>query len=99
MSRILTDVNVPEEYVSALRGDGHDVEYSREIAAPGPEATDDAIVAYAASEGMAIITTDVKGFADRDAAVPVFVAPQDMSQRCSTPRLGGTTANPPGCSR
>ena len=79
MSRILADVNVPEEYVSVLRGDGHDVVYSREISTLGPEATDDAIVAYAAFEGMAIITTDVKGFADRDAAVPVFVAPQDMT--------------------
>lgn len=45
MSRIRADVNVPEEYVSALRGDGHDVEYSWEIAALGPEATDDAIAA------------------------------------------------------
>ncbi|WP_276424952.1 DUF5615 family PIN-like protein [Halorubrum ezzemoulense] len=45
---MLADVNVPEEYVSALRGDGHDVVYSREISALGPEATDDAIVEYAA---------------------------------------------------
>ena len=79
MSRILADANVPEEYVSALRGDGHDVVYSREISELGPEATDDAIAAYAESEAMAIITTDVKDFADRDAAVPVFVAPQDMT--------------------
>ena len=49
---MLADMNVPEEYVSTLRGDGHDVVYSR--AALGPEATDDAIVAYAASEGMAV---------------------------------------------
>lgn len=27
--RILADTNVPAEYVSALRGDGHDVVYSR----------------------------------------------------------------------
>ena len=57
-------MNVPEEYVSVLRGDGHDDVYSREISTLGPEATDDAIVEYAASEGMAIITTDVKDFAD-----------------------------------
>ena len=79
MSRILADANVPEEYVSALRGDGHDVVYSREISGLDPEATDNAIVAYAESEGMAIVTTDVKDFADRDAVVPVFVAPQDMT--------------------
>lgn len=79
MSRILADANVPEEYVSALRGDGHDVVFSREISGFGPEATDDAMVTYAESERMAIITTDVKDFADRDAAVPVFVAPQDLT--------------------
>jgi len=53
--------------------------YSLEISGLGPEATDDAIVAYAESEGTAILTTDVKDFAHRDAAAPVFVAPQDMS--------------------
>jgi hypothetical protein len=34
--RILADVNVPEEYVAALRGDGHDVTYSRRIEGLGP---------------------------------------------------------------
>jgi len=29
--RILADMNAPEEYVSALRGDGHEVVYSRDI--------------------------------------------------------------------
>ena len=58
MSRILADANVPEEYVSALRGDGHDIVYSREISGLGPEATDDAIVAYAESEGMSIVMTE-----------------------------------------
>lgn len=77
--KILADVNVPEEYVSALRGDGHTVQYSRDIDALGPEATDDAIVAYAESEGLAILTTDLTDFADRDATVAVFVAPQSMS--------------------
>ncbi|MFC7185845.1 DUF5615 family PIN-like protein [Halorubrum yunnanense] len=77
---------MPEEYVSALRGDGHDVVYSREISELGPEATDDAIAAYAESEAMAIITTDVKDFADRDAVVPVFVAPQDMTGGASVQR-------------
>lgn len=79
MVRILVDVNVPEEYVSALRGDGHDVAYTREIPELGPEATDDAIAEYATSEGAAILSTDVKDFADRDLGVPVFVAPQNMS--------------------
>jgi hypothetical protein len=62
--RILADVNVPEEYVSALRGDGHDVTYTREIPELGPEATDGAIAAYATSEGSAILSTDVKDFAE-----------------------------------
>lgn len=77
--QILADENVPEEYVSALRGDGHDVIYSRDVDQLGPEATDEAITEYAEGEGFAILSTDVKDFADRDATVPVFVSPQDMS--------------------
>lgn len=77
--RILADVNVPEEYVSALRGDGHDVVYSREVDELGPTATDAAITRYAEADGLAILSTDVADFADRDAAVPVLVAPQDMT--------------------
>lgn len=77
--RILADTNVPEEYVSALRGDGHDVVYSREIPTLGPQATDDAITEYAESEGFAVLSTDVKDFGGREATVPVFVAPQDMA--------------------
>lgn len=76
---ILADMNVPEEYVSALRGDGHDVIYSREVARLGPEATDDAITEYAESQGCTVLSTDVKDFGDRDATVPIFVAPQDMT--------------------
>ncbi|WP_248908699.1 DUF5615 family PIN-like protein [Halocatena marina] len=71
--KILADTNVPEEYVSALRGDGHDV------ATLGPEATDDAITNYAEYEDYAILSTDVKYFGSREAKVPVFVAPQSMS--------------------
>jgi len=41
---ILADANVPEEYVSALRGDGHTVVYSRDIDSFGPEATDDELL-------------------------------------------------------
>lgn len=77
--RVLADANVPEEYVSALRGDGHEVVYSRDVQRLGPEATDDAITDYAESEGFAILSTDVKDFGERTASVPVLVAPQDMS--------------------
>lgn len=77
--RILADVNVPEEYVSALRGDGHEVTYSRDVNRLGPKATDDAITAHAESEGSAILSTDVKDFGSRDAEIPVFVAPQGMT--------------------
>lgn len=76
---IIADENVPEEYVSALRGDGHDVTYSRTVDQLGPAATDTAIANYAEVEELAILSTDVKDFADRDVTVPVFVAPQDMS--------------------
>lgn len=77
--RILADVNVPEEYVSALRGDGHDVIYSRAIDLLGPEATDNAITEYAESKGLAVLSADVKDFGFRDAEIPVFVAPQGMT--------------------
>lgn len=77
--RILADGNVPEEYVLALRGDGHEVSYSRDVEQLGAEATDDDIVGYAEGEDLAILTTDVRDFAGRDASVPVFVTPQDMT--------------------
>lgn len=77
--RILADANVPEEYVSALRGDDHEVRYSRDVERLGAEATDDDIVGYAEAEGLAVLTTDVRDFAGRDASVPIFVAPQDMT--------------------
>jgi len=77
--RILADTNVPAEYVSALRGDGHDVIYSREVEQLGPKATDDAITSYAESDGRAILSTDRVDFGQRTADVPVLVAPQDMS--------------------
>ncbi|MFC7156050.1 DUF5615 family PIN-like protein [Halomarina halobia] len=76
--RILADTNVPEEYVSALRGDGHAVTYSRDVDHLGPEASDEAITEYAESEGFAILSTDVKDFGSREAEVPVLVATQDM---------------------
>jgi hypothetical protein len=76
--RILADVNVPEEYVSALRGDDHEVIHSRTVAQLGPEATDDEITEYAESEGFAILSTDVKDFGSREAEIPIFVARQDM---------------------
>lgn len=76
---ILADENVPEEYVSALRGDGHQIEYSRDVPDLGPAAPDEKLVAYAETEGYSILSTDVKDFAERDASVPIFVAPQGMT--------------------
>ena len=60
--QILADTNVPEEYVSALRGDGHEVVYSRDVPQLGPEATDDAITDYAETEDYAILSTDISDF-------------------------------------
>jgi len=74
----LADVNVPEEYVSALRGDGHDVVYSRNVPELGPTAADERIIDYAETAELAVLTTDVTDFANRNASVPVFVAPQSM---------------------
>lgn len=77
--RILADANVPEEYVFALRGDGHEVTYSRNLTTLGPTASDAEIVEYAVSECVALLSTDVKDFGARDAEVPILVAPQDMT--------------------
>ena len=79
--RILADENVPEEYVSALRGDGHEVDYSRAIEELGRGVRDEALVSYAADHGISILSTDVKDFGDRSAEVAILVAPQDMSGR------------------
>jgi hypothetical protein len=76
---VLADVNVPEEYVSALKGDGHEVAYSRKLPELGPEASDEHIVRYAETEGYALLSTDISDFSGRDADVPVLVAPQDMT--------------------
>lgn len=73
---LLADQNVPEEYVFALRGDGHEVVYTRDVPELGPEAADDAIVAYAESEGYAVLSTDVADFSDRQTSIPVLVAPR-----------------------
>jgi len=77
--RMLADMNAPEEYVSALRGDGHEVVYSRDISTLGPEATDDEITKYAEAENYAILSTDLSDFNERNATAPILVAPQDMS--------------------
>jgi len=77
--RILADTNVPEEHVSALRGDGHEVVYSRDCDPLGPEATDEEITEYADVEGFAVLSTDVSDFGRRHAEVPILVAPQDMT--------------------
>ena len=79
--RILADTNLPAEYVAAL----------------GPEATDDAVVDFAESEGYAILSTDLKDFAEVDATVPVFVAPQGMisgAVRTAVARIEGMEFGP-----
>lgn len=60
--RILADTNVPEEYVFALRGDGHQVEYSRDVTQLGPEPPDDEITEYAEANDFSVLSTDVKDF-------------------------------------
>ena len=76
---IIADQNVPEEYVSALRGDGHSVPYSRDIGQLGEEAIDTDILVYAESVDAAILSTDEKDFGGMDAEIPIFVAPQNLT--------------------
>lgn len=77
--QILAETNVPEEYVSALRGDGHEVIYSRDVEELGPDASDDEITTFAESESLVILSTDRSDIGERDADVAILVAPQDMS--------------------
>jgi len=77
--RLLADENVPERYVRALRGDGHEVVVSRTVSDLGPAATDTEIVHYAEAESLVILTTDAMDFAGVMDRVPVLIAPQDMS--------------------
>lgn len=72
-------MNIPEEYVSALRGDGHEVVSSRSVPALGSEATDEAIVSHAEAEGLAELSTEIKDLSDRTADAAILVAPQDMT--------------------
>lgn len=76
---LLADQNVPEEYVFALRCVGHEVVYTRDVPELGPEAADVAIVAHAESIGYAVLSTDVTDFGDRQASIPVLVAPQGLT--------------------
>lgn len=95
--RILSDENVPEEYVSALVGDGHTVTYSRDVRELGPGATDEEVLQYAVRERMAVLSTDVKDFGRTDADVTVLVAPQDMTGgavRRTTNRLESLDLDP-----
>lgn len=98
--RILADVNIPEAYISALRGDDHDVVYSPDVDSLGPTATDEAIIEYAESESFAILTRDVKDFGSCEATVPVFVAPQNMSGgeiRAAVARIESMPFDPAQC--
>lgn len=65
--------------MSALRGDRHDVSYSRNVGALSPSASDAAILEYAAENGLAVLSTDMNDFGHQDVSAPVFVAPQDMT--------------------
>lgn len=73
--RVLADENVPEEVVSALRGDGHEVRYSRDVDELGRGVSDDALVSYAVEHGISILSTDVKDFGDRSTEAAILVAP------------------------
>ena len=48
MARMLADENVPADVVTALKADGHDVGWMREV---GPGSPDDQVLALALSEG------------------------------------------------
>ena len=84
---ILADENVPEEFVSALRGDGHTVRYTRDIEDIDPEAPDETIVEYAESAGDAVLSSDQQDFNEMHAAVPLALgAPSCVRTTWVSPR-------------
>jgi len=55
MARLLADENMPSDVVAALRSDGHDVAWIREVA---PAADDNAVLARASAEDRLLLTLD-----------------------------------------
>lgn len=55
MARMLADENVPGDVVTALRTDGHDVAWMRDV---GPGSPDDRVLALALAEGRIVLTFD-----------------------------------------
>jgi predicted nuclease of predicted toxin-antitoxin system len=55
MARMLANENVPADVVTALKADGHDVSWMRDV---GPGTLDDRVLALALSEGRIVLTFD-----------------------------------------
>ncbi len=55
MARMLANENVPAVVVTALKADGHDVTWMRDI---GPGSLDPQVLALALSEGQIVLTFD-----------------------------------------
>ncbi len=55
MARMLANENVPGDVVTALRRDGHDVTWMRDV---GPGSPDDRVLALAFAEGRIVLTFD-----------------------------------------
>lgn len=72
--RLLTDVNVKAAYISALRGDGHEI--NRVVDVLHETASDRAIVEHARETGAIILTNDAKDFAQFEDHPGVIVVPQ-----------------------
>jgi len=72
--RLLADVNVNAAYLTALRGDSHDV--VRVAEALTDTASDRAIVEHARDTGSVVITNDAKDFTRFETHPGVLVVPQ-----------------------
>jgi predicted nuclease of predicted toxin-antitoxin system len=55
MARMLANENVPSAVVAALKADGHDVAWMRDV---GPGSPDDQVLALALAEGRILLTFD-----------------------------------------
>ena len=55
MARLLANENIPADVVTALKSDGHDMAWMRDV---GPGSPDDRVLALALAEGRIVLTFD-----------------------------------------
>jgi hypothetical protein len=74
--KLLADVHVKTAYVTALRGDGHEVVRVVDVDGLGQTATDREIIVHAGKIDAAVLTNDTKDFGQFESHSGVIIVPQ-----------------------